>query len=101
MSDKLDDTIKLLLEEGRKRGFLTFGEMSRLLEDQFLPPDKMDQVFLALEDHGVEVLDDADARADGVVMDEDDADPKSAKPRSAETEDAPPETLCARGVMPE
>jgi RNA polymerase primary sigma factor len=102
MSDKLDDTIKLLLEEGRKRGFLTFGEMSRLLEDQFLPPDKMDQVFLALEDHGVEVLDDADARADGVALDEDDADPKAGKSRSTEGgEDDAPESLFTRGVMPE
>jgi RNA polymerase primary sigma factor len=101
MSEKLDDTIKLLLEEGRKRGFLTFGEMSRLIEDQFIPPDKMDQLFLALEDQGVEVLDDGDARADGVVGEEDDVDPKAAKAGPSEQDDDPPETLFARGVMPE
>ena len=28
--------------------------MSKLIEDQFLPPDKMDQVFVGLEDAGIE-----------------------------------------------
>ena len=57
MADRIEDIIKLLVEEGGRRGFLTYQEMNKLLEDQFLPPERMDQVFTALEDASVEVVD--------------------------------------------
>ena len=59
MTDKIEETLKLLVEEGRRKGFLTYGEMSKMLEDQFVPPDRMDQIFVGLEDAGIEVLDDS------------------------------------------
>ncbi|MFT4542081.1 MAG: RNA polymerase primary sigma factor [Planctomycetota bacterium] len=58
MSDKIEETVKLLVEEGRTKGFLTYAEMSKLMDDQFIPPDRMDQVFIALEDAGVDVVED-------------------------------------------
>ena len=61
MTDKIEETIKLLTEEGRRKGFLTYAEMSKLMDDQFIPPARMDQVFMALEDSGIEVLDDDDS----------------------------------------
>ncbi len=60
MSERIDETIKLLVDEGRRKGFLSYADMNRLMEDQFIPPDNMDQVFMALEDNGVEVLDEGD-----------------------------------------
>jgi len=102
MSDKVEDAIKVLIEEGRKRGFLTYGDMTRLLEDQFIPPDRMDQVFLALEDQGVEILDDGEAPAEGVIAGEEEEEaPKGGAARPAEEEEEVAETLFARGVMPE
>ncbi len=61
MNNKIESTVKLLVEENRRKGFLTYQDMSKLMEDQYLPPDQMDQVFIALEDAGVEVTDDSDA----------------------------------------
>jgi len=58
MSVKVDDAIKLLVEEGRKKGFLSYGEMNQLLEDQFVPPEQLDQVFVALEEAGIDLVDD-------------------------------------------
>ena len=102
MSDKVEEAVKLLLDEGRKRGFLTYGDMTRLLEDQFIPPDRMDQVFLALEDQGVEILDDGEAPADAVLAGEEEEEaPKAGTAKVAEEEDEAAETLFARGVMPE
>ena len=60
MSTKFDDAIKVLVEEGQSSGLLTFAEMNRLLEDQFIPPDQLDQVFVALEEAGIEVVDDSE-----------------------------------------
>ena len=64
MAERIEDIVKVLLEEGNRKGFLTYAEMNKLLEDQFLPPDRMDQVFLALEDQGIEVVADVDAASD-------------------------------------
>ena len=101
MTDKIEETIKLLAEEGRRKGFLTYAEMSKLMDDQFVPPDRMDQIFIGLEDAGIEVLDDEDGAS--TVGDVDDLQPKArvgsvglslrGAPRRA--------TELARAVLPE
>src|SRR5688572_1328262 len=65
MSEKIEDTIKLVVEEGKKRGFLTYTDMSRIMDDQFIPPDRMDQVFMALEDANIDLVDDAVGALEG------------------------------------
>ncbi len=67
MADKLDQTIELLTEEGTKKGFLTYAEINVLLEDRFVPPERMDQIFIALEEQGIEVVDDPEADAARLV----------------------------------
>ena len=58
MAEKLEQTIELLTEEGTKKGFLTYAEINALLADRFVPPERMDQIFMALEEGGIEVVDD-------------------------------------------
>ncbi len=60
MADKLEQTIEVLVEEGARKGYLSYGEINTLLEDQFVPPERMDQIFMTLEDQGIEVVDDSD-----------------------------------------
>ena len=97
-TDRTDDIVKLLIEEGTRRGYLTYQEMNKLLEGQFIPPDKMDQVFMALEDAGVDVVDESDAEENGSFNNN--AAPKAEKSleeRAAEALDSPLE----RVVTPE
>ncbi|HVS11703.1 MAG TPA: RNA polymerase sigma factor RpoD [Planctomycetota bacterium] len=101
MSEKIEDTLKLLIEEGRKKGFLTYSEMNKLLEDQFIPPDRMDQVFVSLEDAGVEVLDDAESPAAGAVAEEEESEVAASSNLPAEEEEDASEGVFLRGVMPE
>ena len=95
MSERIEETIKLLVEEGRTKGFLSYADMNRLLEEQFIPPDSMDQVFIALEDNGID------------VVEEGTAGPTEHLPaRPAVTPARPPvrtqsATAAVRGVMPE
>jgi len=90
MSEKIEDTIKNLVDEGRRKGFLTYAEMNKLMEDQFIPPDRMDQVFVTLEDHGVEVVDD-EASMTSVALASDDDPADSAKgPAAAHPEPPAP-----------
>jgi RNA polymerase primary sigma factor len=97
-AEKAEETIKLLVEEGRKKGFLTYTEMNRLLEDQFIPPDRMDAIFLILEDSGVEMVDDeAVAARSG-----DEAEiAAAADADEAARDDDPPETILPRVGLPE
>jgi RNA polymerase primary sigma factor len=60
MTIKIDDTIKSLITEGRKVGYLTANGMTKLMEDQFVPPDQMDQVFLALDEAGIDIVEEDD-----------------------------------------
>ncbi len=103
MSERIEDTIKLLIEEGRRKGFLTYADMNKLMEDQFLPPERMDQVFIALEDASIEVLDDDEAPVATVSTTDDDSEsvPDTKKISAVAEPEEPAETAFARGVMPE
>ena len=101
MAEKTEEILKHLVDEGRKKGFLTYGEMNKILEDQFLPPDKMDAIFVQLEDAGIEVLDDAEgaAGASGEKEDVESALPVDADDDSQD--DDVPEPIFARSGVPE
>jgi RNA polymerase primary sigma factor len=63
MADAIDQLIEVLLEEGTRKGFLSYGEINAMLEDQFVPPERMDTLFMTLEDQGIEVVDDSESGA--------------------------------------
>jgi len=100
MAEKQDETLKQLLTEGKKRGVLTYNEINRLLEDQFLPPDRMDALFMALEDAGIEIQDDVDTTA---LRDESTDVDRQLPVDSEESEDGDelPETIFTKAGMPE
>jgi RNA polymerase primary sigma factor len=100
MAEKQDETLKQLLTEGKKRGVLTYNEINRLLEDQFLPPDRMDALFMALEDAGIEIQDDVDTTA---LRDESVDVDRQLPLDSGESEDGDelPETIFTKAGMPE
>jgi RNA polymerase primary sigma factor len=57
----MEPSVRLLLEEGRRKGYLTYGEMNRILADEFVSPEKIDQILTILDEHGVDLVDDAEA----------------------------------------
>jgi len=97
MADSIEETIKLLIEEGRRRGFLSCTEMNKLMEDQFFPPERMDQVFMALEDAGVDVVDEDSDAVETVTPVVAKAAGRPAPARRAERAPA----AATRAVMPE
>ena len=101
MSEKIDDTIKALVDEGRRKGFLTYGDMNRLLEDQFLPPEQMDQVFIALEEGGVDVVDDDEAPDDEAAAALGADTPAGPGERTKPIASVPAIALLSRSELPE
>src|SRR5262245_17885859 len=61
MDIKLDEGLKTLLEQGKDKGYLTFSQVNDYLPDDAVNPEKLDQLLLVLEEHGIELIDEAEA----------------------------------------
>ena len=83
--ERLAATIKQLVEAGKPKGFLTYTEMNRLLADEFVSPERIDQILVALEEHGIELVDENEAPELGEV-EEPDAEALEVEEMAAEQE---------------
>jgi RNA polymerase primary sigma factor len=61
MDLKVDEGLKTLLESGREKGYLTYGQVNDYLPDDAVNPEKLDQLLLILEEHGIELIDESEA----------------------------------------
>ncbi|MCC6418412.1 MAG: RNA polymerase sigma factor RpoD [Gemmataceae bacterium] len=61
MDIKLDEGLKTLLEQGKDKGYLTYSQVNDYLPDDAVNPEKLDQLLLVLEEHGIELIDEAEA----------------------------------------
>jgi RNA polymerase primary sigma factor len=58
---KMDDSLKALLETGKRKGYLTFAQVNEYLPDDAVNPDKLDQLLQVLEEHGIELIEESEA----------------------------------------
>src|SRR5436305_4785912 len=61
MDSKLDEGLKTLIEAGKDKGYLTYSQVNDYLPDDAVNPEKLDQLLLVLEEHGIELIDEAEA----------------------------------------
>src|SRR5947207_15597299 len=61
MDIKLDDGLKTLLESGKDKGYLTYTQVNAYLPDDAVNPEKLDQLLMVLEEHGIELIEEAEA----------------------------------------
>src|SRR6516225_2238680 len=59
--EKMDEGLKALLEQGKGKGYLTYSQVNDYLPDDAVNPEKLDQLLLVLEEHGVELIDESEA----------------------------------------
>ncbi len=59
--EKTEDGLKALLEQGKEKGYLTYGQVNDYLPDNAVNPEKLDQLLVLLEDQGIELIDEAEA----------------------------------------
>jgi len=53
--DKVDSDLKMVLETGKQKGFLTYDEFNDLIPDE--DPEKLDNILMTLDEHGIELID--------------------------------------------
>ncbi|MCO6439257.1 MAG: RNA polymerase sigma factor RpoD [Phycisphaerae bacterium] len=58
----IEAAVAELMRLGKKRGFVTWEEMNRILPDEAVDPTQLELILMRLEDEKIETLDDADAR---------------------------------------
>src|SRR6516165_4163063 len=61
MELKVDEGLKTLLESGKDKGYLTYSQVNDYLPDDAVNPEKLDQLLLVLEEHGIELIDESEA----------------------------------------
>ena len=59
--EKIDEGLKALLEQGKEKGYLTYGQVNDYLPDNAVNPEKLDQLLVLLEDQGIELIDETEA----------------------------------------
>ena len=90
-----DADLRGLIEEGRRIGFLTFDQINAYLPDEAVDPEKIDALLIALDDKGIELVEELPEQAAGtpVAVAAAVAAPPSAKrarPRRDEAITTPP-----------
>jgi len=66
-----EDTIKLLVEQGRERGFLTYEQLNDLLPEDTVAPEKIDRILMQLDEMGVELIDQSEVADHETLVEED------------------------------
>ncbi len=61
MDLQIDEGLKALLESGKRKGYLTYSQVNEYLPDDAVNPEKLDQLLLILEEHGIELIDESEA----------------------------------------
>ena len=88
--EKVDKTAKPLVDLGKAKGYITYTEINDNLPEKVSSGQSLDEVLEALEAHGIEVVDDAEAwertkGPDPVLLDKDSSEP--AQPELEDTEE--------------
>ena len=52
--EKMDSELKVVLETGKQKGFLTYDEFNDLMPDE--DPEKLDDILMTLDEHGIELV---------------------------------------------
>ncbi len=56
----LNESLKGLIEKGKERGYITYEEMNDELPEDNISPDHLDNLLMALDDMGVDLIDETE-----------------------------------------
>jgi RNA polymerase primary sigma factor len=85
--DKLSPEVEKLIEEGKKKGSLTYDELNNVLPEDMVSPEVLDQVLQRLDELGIEMVESGSGSGSGAAagaassdqegFDEDSPEPES------------------------
>ncbi|MAE60699.1 MAG: RNA polymerase sigma factor RpoD [Planctomycetaceae bacterium] len=95
---ELHAKVRNLIELGQKRGYLTYDDLNETLPDDYIEPDKVDDLLIRFEQFGVRVTDTPHQRDTKVQFAE---DAKPGKDGGADTADTAAAVAEVRGALAE
>ena len=63
MPTTIEDSLKLLIQSGKEKGFVTYEELNDLLPEDANSPEKIDKILMTLDEMGIDILDEAEEPA--------------------------------------
>jgi len=63
MPTTIEDSLKLLIQSGKEKGFVTYEELNDLLPEDAISPEKIDKILMTLDEMGIDILDEAEEPA--------------------------------------
>src|SRR6195952_1334259 len=81
--EEVDLRVKILLDMGTSRGFLTYEELNEKLPDEVVSPDKLDSLLMMIDEMGIKLIDETDVG--------DFSKGPRSKPKKPKVEDEPEE----------
>ena len=72
--------LQLLIQKGKAQGFLTYDEVNAYLPDQDVSPEKLDNLLIALDEQGIELVDQPPAQPVRNALDRQDSFEDVQKP---------------------
>jgi RNA polymerase primary sigma factor len=68
--EKLSPEVRALFEEGKKKGYLTYDELNKVLPDDMVSPERLDSLLTLLDELGIELVDEGEGAEKGFTEDE-------------------------------
>lgn len=59
--EKSETWLRSLIELGRRKGYLTYSQVNEHLPEDYIHVDKLDRLLVALEEQGIELIDESEA----------------------------------------
>jgi len=81
-----EQQIKLLIEKGEKKGFLTYEEMNDDLPEDDISPNRLDRLLATLDEMGISLLDETDIQSRQVAKAQEEEFETSEEPLDDEAE---------------
>jgi RNA polymerase primary sigma factor len=86
--EKIDEGLKTLLDLGKRRGFLTFDQVNDYLPDEAGSPEKIHGLLEALDEMGIELINEDEAEARLLASGDLDDEPDELVDEPAEEDDS-------------
>src|SRR5215212_8519269 len=58
--EEAENRVRILLELGTGRGYLTYEELNEKLPDEVVSPDKLDSLLMMIDEMGIKLIDEMD-----------------------------------------
>ncbi len=56
----MEEAMKIILQRGATKGFLTYKEVNDILPEDLSSPDKIDEILMTLDEKGIDLVDDVE-----------------------------------------